>query len=73
MYFRNGTINIFLTYYKNQKWKDYVSSFSYSSNCYSYLLPSLVKKLELDNLDQNIETLEFNMIKNNNEGRDKKK
>ena len=62
MYFRNGTINLLVSYSEDDDWDKFIRSFSYEPHP-EYLLSSMIKKLRLDNLDKNIEELEFNKIK----------
>lgn len=61
LYFKNGTINLFCTYYKNNKIKEYVKTFSFKSDV-RFLLASFVRKLNIENLDSDIKDLNINKL-----------
>lgn len=65
LYFRNGTINLFCTYYENDNIKNYVKTFSfkYDVRC---LLSSMVKKLGIENLNLDIKDLNVNKLRPTN-------
>ena len=57
MFFRNGTINIFLNYYEDPEIKRYVETFSFKYDP-KFLLASMTKRFGIDNLNYNIEDIE---------------
>lgn len=62
LYFKNGTINILLNFVNDERMKSYIDSFINDLDIRG-ILSSITKKLNIDNLNQNIEDLEINNLR----------
>lgn len=62
LYFKNGTINLILNFVNSPKSTNYINSFENELDIRS-VLSSMIKKLGIDNLNQNIEDLEINNLR----------
>ena len=62
LYFKNGTINILLNFVNDERMKNYIDSFIDDLDIRG-ILSSIIKKLNIDNLNQNIEDLEINNLR----------
>ena len=62
LYFKNGTINLILNFVNNPESTNYINSFENELDIRS-VLSSIIKKLGIDNLNQNIEDLEINNLR----------
>lgn len=62
LYFKNGTINILLNFANDERMKNYIDSFIDDLDLRG-ILSSIIKKLNIDNLNQNIEDLEINNLR----------
>lgn len=62
LYFKNGTINILLNFVNDERMKNYIDSFIDDLDIRG-ILSSITKKLNIDNLNQNIEDLEINNLR----------
>lgn len=62
LYFKNGTINILLNFANDERMKSYIDSFIDDLDIRG-ILSSMIKKLNIDSLNQNIEDLEINNLR----------